>query len=163
MSKFEFSPGSYSERCKTFFDDDHEWSDTPSELVGRVVTWAQYPNRYLLTEYGSEINNFLRRTRVQHKMYELALMSAVRTSDKMQSLESWYVVQTPEISHEQVFHMGHLVDPQAPTVITNNELKNDMLFMIDNDMCTPNSEDILRLDAALKLGQMDGYERLLSK
>lgn len=158
MKKFEFEPGSYSEQCNEFFSADQEWRPTANSLLSRMVTWAQYPNRYWLTQYGNEVQSVLRRTRVEHKMFQLASMSADRTEDGLRNLEFWYAVQNAEVEHEHLMYMNHLVDPRQDNTNARLELKNDMIFVIDNDLCVPNGQELLRMRNALKLGYMDGYE-----
>lgn len=163
MKKFEYEAGSYSKRCAMFFNDTQQWNELANGSLSRVVTWAQYPNRYWLTEYAHQKKDFLQRTKVQHKLFQLALLSATRTSDNMRSLEYWYAVQSPEIQPEQVYYMNHLVDPTANQSALADEIKNDMYFMIDNHFCIPNDDDLRHFSEALEIGYLDGYEPLLPK
>lgn len=161
MSISETGTSSYSERCKMFFADNHEWNAIPGGPLTRVVAWDQFPHKYLLSEYGTEVEteDSPRLARIQHKMYQLAMVSPTEGLDTLQNFQFWYAIQPPEAEHEHIVYMNHVVDPRAKQTALSNEIKNDMLFMIDNDLCVPNDEELLQFSEALELGYLDGYKQ----
>lgn len=155
-----FETGSYSERCSAFFHHDQDWKDidevTSPGWKKRTVMWTHYPYRYWLEQSGVESQHFFRQNTIEHKMFQVALLSMTRMSDGLRELEHWYIVQRTGQA-EQVHHFSHLVDELEVEKLTG-ELNKNTDFAIDNGLIVPNSEDTLRLDYILQLGELDGSE-----
>ena len=157
MKREKFESGSYSEQCAQFFDATHDWDGIRGSFATRAVTWAQYPYRYWLTEFGEVQKKPLRRARIQHKLYELARLSA-STTNKTQHIDIWYAIQAEGVEHEVVAKLQHTVDLNNDHEETTSAIRSDFYFMIDNDLCTANGEDMLIFQQALELGLLDGYD-----
>ena len=155
-----FESGSYGERCAKFFNKSHPWEqDTTVTQLGwssRSTTWAHYPYRYWLEQSGVELKNVFSHELIIHKMFQVALMSAINTSDDMRELERWYIIQ-PNKSTEQVMYFNHHVQSLEQESLSG-ELRKNTDFIFDNNLYVPNTNDLVKLDTILELGRLDGYD-----
>lgn len=159
ISRFE--PGSYGERCAKFFEGNQEWEKrSEQDLASRAVTWAQYPNRYVLTQYGREAKQMLR-PKIVHAMFQVAILSAARTDTGTRDLQRWNVVQPYLHRPETVMYFSYAVGTLEEERATGEVSKNTE-FMIDHGLYVPNTHDLDSLDAILERGWLDGHEPLLS-
>ena len=154
-----FESGSYGERCAKFFNNSHTWEqDTTAIQPGsrsREITRAHYPYRYWIEQNGVESKNVFGHKQIIHKMFQVALMSAINASDGMRELEKWYIIQ-PSKSTEQVTYSKHLVQNLEQESLSG-ELRKNTDFIFVNNLYVPNTDDLVKLDTILELGRLDGY------
>lgn len=162
----QFESGSFSERSQAFFNKSHQMQthdshDDMSKCKARTVTWAHYPYRYWLKQTGVEVSNIFRRKRIEHRLFQIALMSAARTSDGRREFDQWYITQ-PNIHGEQIAFLSNIVDTPEKEKSSGSML-NEIDFVLTNHLCTPNAEDLERLASILELGRLDGFEPVYEK
>ena len=154
-----FESGSYGERCAKFFNNSHTWEqDTTAIQPGsrsREITRAHYPYRYWIEQNGVESKNVFGHKQIIHKMFQVALMSAINASDGMRELEKWYIIQSNK-STERVTYLNHLVQSLEQESLSG-ELRKNTDFIFVNNLYVPNTDDLVKLDTILELGRLDGY------
>ncbi len=152
MSEIETS--SYWYDCTTL-THRASWSkqlqSEPQFDATRSVTWARYPNRYLLTEYANEERRLFRKRRLQKKLFCLSVLSAKRVDTGNQDYSRYFILPTAVYR----FHMQ--VDDRND-LQTEQDMRSEFEFVRNNDLMTPNYEELLSLRWALQSALQDGAD-----
>lgn len=151
--KSEFGELARWEKCATLVGD-FEWQRdaSPGSEYSHIrsVTWAEYPVRFMMNEFGSVED---RRTRkIANRAFEVAMLSAT-ASDLGRRLYKRYFIYPNDAIALLDATVG---DPDDPR--TESELRQSFNFTLDNHLYIPNEEDLLVLDNSLELGYQDGVQ-----
>jgi hypothetical protein len=124
------------------------WSDSrdPHFVQERVVTWARYPYRYLLTEYMSA------RTELPTPLFVLDRAKVLDDSLGLHEVTRFYIVagQLAGVIRSYLPPLEE-VDEEKKTAI-----KEGMRLVVEHGLYAPNAEDELEAEDALHIGYMDG-------
>lgn len=150
-----FKETPYFDRCSQLVENSQwrEESKNSERLpLTRSATWAKYPNRYMLSAYASQEKRILRKDVVSTKIFELAILSAIRVDTGMHDYTKYFILPNDDI-YTMSLQVSEPGSEQAK-IDTTNEFD----FVLDNDLLGSNNEDLLKLDHTLNLGYQDGVE-----
>lgn len=143
----------------TWREDSVAWADDGREHA-RYVTWARYPYRYWLGEKAIHRNTpFMKRSYLEHQLFEVAMMSALNLTTERHLFRRWYIVQRPHWQTEGILYLEHHVQSPEKERQTGG-YADAMNFLLENNLTAPNSLDMRELDMALTLAEMDGVNPL---
>ncbi len=104
--------------------------------------------RYMLTGYGDTDRQ--REKKIAEKAFEVVMLSAVLSDINRKLYKRYFIFRNGNVALFDAT-VGEPDDPQ-----TKVELRESFDFVIENQLYTPNEQDLLTLDHALKLGHQDG-------
>lgn len=141
--------------------DDEQWAQpvrqTAQYTHERSITWAEYSYRYRMTAYGMERQTkYLRRKRIETKLYEVAMMSAVNTETHLRDYRQYYVPELAGDIHLVEAKIGDINEPGL-----GERLRDNMNFMFDSNLTLANSEEVMDLEMILRRAVADGVESLI--
>lgn len=159
----QFKVGSYGERCQAFFDPTNTFypASEDGDVLDwemRAVTWARSPYWYWLEQLATSTVDLSGRKKIEHKMFQLALVSAPREIDQRRELNRWMITQ-PGSGPEQISFFNNTFE-SVEQGIESGEIARDVAFVAQNNLCIPNEEELERLDFILELGRLDGFAQL---
>ncbi len=144
----------YFQQCRQLTASG-EWQLNQAQPLShrRAVTWAQWPYRYLLTEYGArERHGVLRRQRLQTKLFELALLSARRQDTGERDYHRYYIFPDNEV----FAFVSQLGEPEQAA--THQAAARSFDFILENGLYQPNYEQLFDVEQSLAQAHQDGVE-----
>lgn len=163
----KFSEDSIGARCKELINstetpwlpDTVAWSGGDGYV--RTLTWARYPNRYWLEEKVAEKHTrFMGQKYLEHRLFEVAMLSALNLATERHIFKRWYILQSLDWRAEEVVYLENLVQSPEEELRTG-DLHRTIEFTLENHLTAPNQMDMLALDSALALAEMDGATPLV--
>ena len=149
--KPSFQPGDFSERSLELFTDNASWERTNRLNHGhsRAVTFTEWPNRYWVSQYGTE-KGMIRKS-VEHVLFEVALMSALRTEDGLRDFKRWYIIPSAQ-RPETVYCIQNVIYATPEEEAAQGDSSRSSRFALEQGLAAPNEEDLIQLGMILDLG-----------
>lgn len=137
---------------------DMDWQKSDAGVgfdLERIATWAHWPNRYMLTEHADRETGLFKRNRVNTRIFELAILSAVRSDTGEREYSKYFIMpdETLIVSMQVSKDTGEE---------TSNLVRSEYDFVIENSLMATNAEELLRLEYILNLAEQDGSEQYVS-